>query len=100
MSTKRKSNDIESDNGLVTKKGCLSDTENNNNQNSIDTVTESSKINATKKLPEDILQRYHGKPGKLLIAGNVSWENCNKKGEKQELVVFNRFTDEKVKYKR
>lgn len=52
---------------------------------------------ADSKLRDDILKRFQCEPGKLLIAGNVAWNYVDMKGMKRnELHVFNRFTDGKV----
>lgn len=55
------------------------------------------KIEVSRKLPDKILQKFHNEPGKLLIAGNVDWETVGgSHGERNELVTFHRFTDERV----
>lgn len=55
------------------------------------------------KLPEELLKTYDREPGKLMIAGLVTWELTGRRDPKGKvtkirpnLYVFNRFTDEKV----
>ena len=55
------------------------------------------------KLPEELLKTYDRDPGKLMIAGMVTWELSGRRDPKGKvtnirpnLYVFNRFTDEKV----
>lgn len=51
----------------------------------------------SRKLPDEILQKvYNETGGKLLIAGNVTWDLAGKTGMRNELTTFHRFTDEKV----
>lgn len=55
------------------------------------------------KLPEELLKTFDREPGKLMIAGMVTWELTGRRDPKGKvtkirpnLYVFNRFTDEKV----
>lgn len=55
------------------------------------------------KLPEELLKTYDRDPGKLMIAGMVTWDLTGRRDPKGKvtkirpnLYVFNRFTDEKV----
>lgn len=47
----------------------------------------------SRKLPDEVLQKFNNEPGQLLIAGNVAW---NKSAEREELTVFHRLTDKTV----
>lgn len=56
------------------------------------------------KLPEDLLKTYDRDPGKLMIAGMVTWELTGRRDPKGKvtnirpnLYVFHRFTDEKYR---
>lgn len=55
------------------------------------------------KLPEDLLKTYDKEPGKLMIAGMVTWEMTGRKSNakgvtkiRPNLCSFNRFTSETV----
>lgn len=55
------------------------------------------------KLPEELLKTYDREPGKLMIAGMVTWDLTGRRDPKGKvtnirpnLYVFNRFTDETV----
>lgn len=55
------------------------------------------------KLPEELLKTYDREPGKLMIAGMVTWELTGRRDPKGKvtkvrpnLYVFHRFTDETV----
>lgn len=55
------------------------------------------------KLPEELLKTYDRDPGKLMVAGMVTWDLTGRRDPKGKvtkirpnLYVFNRFTDEKV----
>lgn len=55
------------------------------------------------KLPEELLKTFDREPGKLMIAGMVTWELTGRRDPKGKvttirpnLYVFHRFTDEKV----
>lgn len=53
----------------------------------------------SRKLPDEVLQKFNNAPGRLLIAGNVAWDAGgwnNVPGTREELTVFHRFTDKKV----
>lgn len=50
----------------------------------------------SRKLPDEVLQKFNNEPGRLLIAGNVAWDIIGKTGKHKELTVFHRFTDKKV----
>lgn len=55
------------------------------------------------KLPDEVLQKFYNEPGHVLIAGNVAWDSAGKipinagAGERNELMVFHRLTNEKVR---
>lgn len=56
------------------------------------------------KLPEELLKTYDREPGKLMIAGMVTWDLTGRRDPKGKitktrpnLYVFHRFTDEMVK---
>lgn len=56
------------------------------------------------KLPEELLKTFDREPGKLMIAGMVTWELTGRRDPKGKvttihpnLYVFHRFTDETVK---
>lgn len=62
-----------------------------------DEIDNDNPIATDTKLRDDILKRFQCEPGKLMIAGNVEWNYVDKKDNKRnELHVFNRFTDGKV----
>lgn len=55
------------------------------------------------KLPEELLKTYDREPGKLMIAGMVTWDLTGRRDPKGKiskirpnLYVFHRFTDETV----
>lgn len=57
------------------------------------------------KLPEELLKTFDREPGKLMVAGMVTWELTGRRDPKGKvtairpnLYVFHRFTDETVKY--
>lgn len=52
----------------------------------------------SRKLPDEVLQKFHNEPSHLLIAGNVAWHATggNKTPQRNELTVFHRFTAKKV----
>lgn len=57
------------------------------------------------KLPEELLKTFDREPGKLMIAGMVTWELTGRRDPKGKVQVirpnlysFHRFTDEKVKF--
>lgn len=56
------------------------------------------------KLPEELLKTFDREPGKLMIAGMVTWELTGRRDPKGKvttirpnLYVFNRFTDDTVR---
>lgn len=63
----------------------------------IETAKAAAKTDDAAKLPSDILGKFQTVPGKLMIAGNVSWDITNRRGPRKQLCVFNRFTDNKVR---
>lgn len=68
----------------------------------VEVLIPSEDVEPPTKLPEDLLQTYDKTPGKLLIAGMVTWDltgrRDNKKGKvikvRPNLYTFHRFTDE------
>ncbi len=104
MSTKRKKVAQPADEPARKKAVSISDdTQNTNDSDASKTAKEpiAFKSGDAKKLPEEILQRFQNTPGKLLISGNVAWDTTNKKSgpnssKREELHVFNQFTDGKV----
>lgn len=75
---------------------CNNNDVNESKKSKIEHQTKPLKTDKSSKLPAEILKRFHCEPRKLLIAGNVDWDKTGKKGERNELNVFHRFTDEKV----
>ena len=63
---------------------------------------ESNQIDPPSKLPDDLLATLEKTPGKMLIAGMVTWDLTGKRDRKNVMKVrpnlynFHRFTDEKV----
>lgn len=61
-------------------------------------------LDAPSKLPDELLATYDKEPGKLIIAGMVSWEMVARRDTgkpkqskiRPNLFLFHRFTDEKV----
>lgn len=55
------------------------------------------------RLPEELLKTFDREPGKLMIAGMVTWELTGRRDTKgtvsvrPNLYTFHRFTDEKVR---
>lgn len=74
---------------------------NGSSSGSVEVLIESS--DGDEKLPEELLKTFDREPGKLMIAGMVTWELTGRRDPKGKvtkirpnLYVFHRFTDEKV----
>lgn len=56
------------------------------------------------RLPDELLKTFDREPGKLMVAGMVTWELTGRRDTKGTVTVrpnlynFHRFTDEKVAY--
>lgn len=99
MSTKHKAQPTDSKDESALKKMTFDDdTQNNNGIDGTNKGKEqTAKTVGANKLPDEILKRFHSEPGKLLIAGNVAWDRKGSSPpQREELLIFNRFTDEKV----
>lgn len=101
QTTKRTAN---TESEIVSKKVKIVSAQNNNvvDQNgkfhADDEVTVVDGIVKSRKLPDEVLQKFNNEPSHLLIAGNVAWNagGANKVLKRNELFVFHRFTDKKV----
>lgn len=80
--------------------GKLDSLDGSSNKDNVEVLIES---NDDTKLPEELLKTYDRDPGKLMIAGMVTWDLTGRRDPKGKvttirpnLYVFHRFTDEKV----
>lgn len=71
-------------------------------KDNVEVLIESS--DGDEKLPEELLKTFDREPGKLMIAGMVTWDLTGRRDPKGKvtkvrpnLYVFHRFTEEKVK---
>ncbi|KAG4080625.1 hypothetical protein HA402_013155 [Bradysia odoriphaga] len=110
MSSKRKA-----DKPLPAKRGRKKKTDDDFESDTSDTIDDDVKTGddieviimndeVPSKLPEELLKTYDRDPGKLMIAGMVTWDLTGRRDPKGKvtkirpnLYVFNRFTDEKYR---
>ena len=70
--------------------------------NQVEVLIPNDDLDAPAKLPDDLLATMEKTPGKMLIAGMVTWDLTGKRDRKNVVKVrpnlynFHRFTDEKV----
>ncbi|XP_055382025.1 protein RCC2 homolog [Condylostylus longicornis] len=107
MSTKRKSDINDVNNGKRNRKSKDEEEESDRSENGnshVEVLIPSDELDNTSKLPEDLLKTYEKGSGQLLIAGMVTWDLVGKRDAKKvakvrpNLYSFNKFTDAKYKY--
>lgn len=76
----------------------------NNDGSSTEVLIAGDGADTNAKLPEELLKTYDREPGKLMIAGMVTWELTGRRDPKGKvtnirpnLYVFHRFTNETVR---
>lgn len=99
---KKVDDDFDSDNSdSIDGNGKIDGNGSSSGKDNVEVLIESS--DGDEKLPEELLTTFDRDPGKLMIAGMVTWELTGRRDPKGKvtkvrpnLYVFHRFTDEKV----